>query len=215
MQATPHILTSLFVPFINLKHQLIRYYVLIFIKINMNKLVFLFLSVLSISTSLFAQDNTDNYLTWNSKRKLTWKDFKAAVPAVTRGASASTATQLHFSYSVRAGNITYDLNSFFNPEKSWVKDKTDLILGHEQGHFDIAEIYIRKLYKALQEYTFDKKTYKKDLQDIYRQVAKDKDVFQNEYDAETNHSINVAKQKEWEEKIKGILKELEPYAKYK
>lgn len=181
----------------------------------MTKVFFLLLSVLSLSASLFAQENTDNYISWSTKRKLTWKDFKAPVPAVTRGASASTATSLHFSYSVKAGNISYELNSYFNPAKSWVKDKTDHILAHEQGHFDIAEIYIRKLYQAVQAYSFNKKTYKTDLQDIYQTIAKEKDAFQNAYDAETNHSINVAKQQEWEEKIKGMLKDLEPYAKYK
>ncbi len=181
----------------------------------MYKLFFILLSVVSMSAQLLAQEDTDNYISWSSKRKLTWNDFKAPVPAVTRGASASTATSLHFSYSVKGGNITYELNSYFNPAKSWVKDKTDLILGHEQGHFDIAEIYIRKLYQAVQAYTFNKKTYKTDLRDIYQRIAKEKDDFQNEYDAATHHSINVEQQKIWEAKIKATLKELDAYANYK
>jgi predicted secreted Zn-dependent protease len=97
----------------------------------------------------------------------------------------------------------------------WEKDKTDLILGHEQGHFDIAEIYIRKLYQAVKQYTFNKKTYKTELRDIYQRIAKEKDSFQNEYDAATHHSINVEQQKIWEAKIKATLKELDDYANYK
>lgn len=181
----------------------------------MYKLVFLLLSVVSMTAQVFAQENTDNFISWSSKRKLSWNDFKAPVPADRRGASASTATSLHFSYSVKGGNITYELNSYFNPAKSWVKDKTDLILGHEQGHFDIAEIYIRKLYQAVKQYTFNKKTYKTDLRDIYQRIVKEKDSFQNEYDAATHHSINVEQQKIWEAKIKATLKELDDYAGYK
>ena len=45
--------------------------------------------------------------------------------------------------------------------------KTDYILKHEQGHFDIAEIFARKLNKKMSEYKFNKTTYKTDLKNIY------------------------------------------------
>jgi len=45
-------------------------------------------------------------------------------------------------------------------------------------------------------------------------LTTEKDTFQNEYDKETNHSINKEKQAEWLKKIEKSLTELEKYAGY-
>ena len=92
--------------------------------------------------------------------------------------------------------------------------KTDYILTHEQGHFDIAEIFARKLNKLMKEYNFDWNTYRQDLKKIYQDVLDEKEDMQNKYDEETNHSINKEKQEEWLKKISGKLKELDAWADY-
>ena len=92
--------------------------------------------------------------------------------------------------------------------------KTDYILSHEQGHFDIAEIFARKLNKKMSEYRFDKKTYQKDLNKIYHDILDEKEKMQNDYDKETNHSINKEKQAEWLKKIAKMLEEYKDYADY-
>jgi predicted secreted Zn-dependent protease len=92
--------------------------------------------------------------------------------------------------------------------------KTPYILAHEQAHFDITEIFARKLHKALMEYDFDQSTYKRDINSIYQRVVAEKEAFQAAYDKETDHSRNKRIQYEWLDQIDAILVDTEPYADY-
>ena len=66
----------------------------------------------------------------------------------------------------------------------------------------------------MSEYSFNKKTFKKDLKKIYEDVTKEKEQMQNDYDNETQHSIIRKKQAEWLKKIEKMLEEYEDYADY-
>ena len=92
--------------------------------------------------------------------------------------------------------------------------KTDYILAHEQGHFDITEIFARRLHEALQNYQFNRRTFKKDIAQIYHSIVSEKEDYQKNYDAETDHSRNRKVQYDWLEKIDSLLTETAPYANY-
>lgn len=160
-----------------------------------------------------AQDTVQEGLQWSASRKLSWSDYKAS-PNPQSDAAASTTTLLSISYKISSTSFTYTIKSWFSKAKSWGRHKNDYILGHEQGHFDIAEIFARKLHKKMSEYRFDKKTYSKDLNKIYQEVVDEKEKMQNEYDEETNHSINKEKQAEWLKKIATKLEELADWSDY-
>jgi len=51
--------------------------------------------------------------------------------------------------------------------------KTDYLLNHEQRHFDIAEIFARKLRKELEEYTFNKNNLK-EIENLYKKYLNKK-----------------------------------------
>ena len=93
--------------------------------------------------------------------------------------------------------------------------KTDYILSHEQGHFDIAEIYARKLNKALKQYSFNVKTSPKEVPAMYQQIMKEEGQLQNQYDSETDFSRDKPQQAIWLEKIQRELDKLKEYATYK
>lgn len=92
--------------------------------------------------------------------------------------------------------------------------KTDYILAHEQGHFDITEIFARKLNEALQNYQFNRKSLKRDIGQIYQSIVRQKEEYQKAYDAETDHSRKRKLQYDWLEKIEDLLEETEPYSNY-
>jgi Bacterial protein of unknown function (DUF922) len=161
----------------------------------------------------FAQTDTEEFLRWNANKRLTWNDYKAAANPDS-DAAASTSTILSIEYKMSSSNFGYTINSYFSKTRSWGLHKTPYILSHEQGHFDIAEIFARKLHKEMSSYVFNKKTYQKELKKIYEDVSEDKDEMQNEYDKETNHSINKEKQAAWLKKIETLLKEYEPWSNY-
>jgi predicted secreted Zn-dependent protease len=127
---------------------------------------------------------------------------------------ASTSTSLGIAYQLTNGELTYHITCYFNKEKSWGLMKTDYILAHEQGHFDITEIFARRLHEALQNYQFNKRSFKKDISQIYQGIVKEKEDFQKTYDGETDHSRNRKMQYDWLEKIEQMLAETQPYSNY-
>jgi Bacterial protein of unknown function (DUF922) len=95
-----------------------------------------------------------------------------------------------------------------------IKEKqTPKLLKHEQGHFDISEIWARRLNKKLQGLCGRGKTVKEAEDDLKKEVDKlfdehfkDLDKMQKDYDKETEGSRNDAKQTEWNKKISDLLK---------
>lgn len=158
-------------------------------------------------------EETEDYIPWVGPRRLSWEDFRCE-PKRNTDAVALTSTALGISYKMNNGHLSYEITCSFSKTKSWGLLKTPYILAHEQGHFDITEIYARKLYKELLNYKFNKKTYRQDVNDIYDRVVKQKENFQYAYDGETDHSRNKKVQQEWLERIEKILEDTEPYVDY-
>jgi hypothetical protein len=159
-----------------------------------------------------AQEKGEELLTWNIKR-LEWSDYKGK-PDPNSDAAASTATYLGIEYNVKNENISYKVSCYFSKNKSWGLAKTEYILSHEQGHFDIAEVFARKLNKRMKEYKLRRNTYKDDLEKIYNSILDEKERTQNLYDQETNYSRNKEQQAKWLKKIEKMLEELEDHSDY-
>jgi hypothetical protein len=173
----------------------------------------LFAGLLLLPALYLAKPSDDNFKDWSYEQRLVWDDFKGA-PVRNSDAAALTATHLGFSYSFSKGQISYEIICRFDKKKSWGLVKNDWILGHEQGHFDIAEIFARELNKEVSDYKFNKNTFQKDLDEIYREVMADKEAYQLKYDEETNFSRHKKNQEEWLKRIAKDLEELAPYASY-
>jgi hypothetical protein len=162
--------------------------------------------------SSIKQDNS--FIDWSSGKKLSWNDFRAAPDKnVTVAALTSTNIKIDFGYD-NENNIEYHIRCRFDKNKSWGRVRNDYILSHEQAHFDIAEIYARKLNKVLKTYKPNENNISKDVNNIYEKMMKEYYDEQEVYDRETNFSINHTKQEEWLKKINEDLKDLKDYANY-
>ena len=153
---------------------------------------------------LLSKAQDDEFVEWSPAKRLTWGDYLAK-PSSSSDAAAITSTALGLEYHVRNNALTYKITCKFSKTRSWGKYKTDYILEHEQGHFDITEIFARKLENALREYDFNPKKFKNDLDQIYREIMEKKEELQNQYDVETDYSRNKEKQAEWLKKIQREL----------
>ena len=162
---------------------------------------------------LLVHQRDDDFIKWQEDRKLTWEDFEAE-PVKMGSTAAMTTTHLGFGYSVMNGQVNYKIDCRFEKKKSWGLVKNDWILNHEQGHFDIAEFFARKLNQETSEYKFNRNTFKTDLDAIYKSVVDEKEKYQQLYDDETNYSRNKKKQEEWLKKIEDELKETKDWADY-
>lgn len=173
----------------------------------------MFLYILPLLLLNFAGPAIQDLIEWNSSQRLSWTDFKGKVPVnAANAALTNTAINVEFGFSKKG--MTYSIKCRFDKTKSWVRVKNDLVLGHEQGHFDIAEIHARILNKALKDYKFNSRTVSDDVNSIYENVMKQHHQFQSEYDQSTDFSRKVDKQVEWLARIEKKLKQLEPYKDY-
>lgn len=168
--------------------------------------------VVETDTTKLVKNRSTDFIPWSNQR-LTWDDFLCE-PKKGTDAVASTSTSLGIAYQLDNGKLVYDITCNFSKTKSWGLLKTDYILAHEQGHFDITEIFARKLNEALQNYELNKRSFKKDVSGIYQSIVRQKEEFQKMYDGETDHSRNRKAQYEWLEKIQQLLDETEVYAAY-
>lgn len=163
-----------------------------------------------IFTLFFSSENDPIKIPWNANQKLTWADFQGK-PELRSGYVATTNSGISFSYSTRNGEVltNFEVHSYFYPETSWyIPSQVDQnILNHEQTHFDISELHARMLRKMISEANFTKKI-KKEIDVIYKKVEISRREMQHNFDAETDHSKNKDKEKQWE---LYVLKELEKY----
>jgi hypothetical protein len=87
-------------------------------------------------------------------------------------------------------------------------------LKHEQIHFDICELYARKLRQKFTETNFAKvKSLDNETTKMYTKISSELFKEEEKYDKDTEHGLNSAKQKIWDADIKAKLKELEAFSK--
>lgn len=166
--------------------------------------VFLFMLV----TSVTAQDT----IYWNKHRPLKWEDFKG-IPVMNEkeSAQATTGVALEFQFretlNTNSWEYRYNVHSYFLPALSWYKPNeiNYYLLEHEQTHFNISELFARKLKKELSELV-PSESLGEDAECIYNKLQKDHAVLQNKYDKESNHSLNINRELEWQKSIQDSLK---------
>lgn len=172
----------------------------------MKYFILIFLAMISLHSSV-SQDveryyNEQNEVEWNKGRKLTWEDFKGTPPSISE-TNAAASTRCGFDVSAESNGsgelIAISIKNIFYCNKSWVRmDKRNRLdlLEHEQAHFDLCEVYARRLRKRVADSNF-----KLDMDNAIHEVFDAFKQRQKLYDKETNHSRNKEKQSEWLTKI--------------
>ena len=166
-------------------------------------LLLLFLLIVEVSQEKDA-------IPWQPDRKLSWADFKGTPPGGKRVA-ATTASGISYSYTTIGSNgrykLDYKVTTLFYPHQSWYHSELcdSVVLSHEQLHFDISELYARKMRFRLERTSFSENV-KQEIRDIYQETLKELADFQDQYDWETNFSRNREAQLEWNARIAEALK---------
>lgn len=176
--------------------------------ISLSKLVCLFLLLVFC---ICWQD--DNKIIWNADRKLTWDDF-IGTPDKSSPMQALTAYRIEYSASGTTKLVTVVVTAFFKKTDSWLKAgcAKPSLLRHEQIHFDLAELFARKLRQQLSYCT--NLTPENVMDNVKRMCDSSLAVIsktQEQYDKETNHSIIDTAQARWEKMVPEQIKELDAY----
>jgi len=105
----------------------------------------------------------------------------------------------------------------FNPNESWTRypkmERQEIALDHEKRHFDITEIYARKIRKALATGQFTPRHFMDAMDNLFKDLTSQHRAEQKKYDHETMHSMDAAQQKKWNKWIDEQLEELSDYSK--
>ncbi len=180
-------------------------------KIRLVSLFFLFTIVVNGQDSESAKDR----ICWSKNYTLEWLDFQGTPPETESSAALSSLAIPYEVETYSDGRIVININSCFVKSKSWVvpKYKNNLLLQHEQLHFDIAELIRRKMVKAITDADLTLENAEIVINSILRKFwSEDYKRMQEQYDRESNFSRFIRKQIEWN---KTIAEELELYKAYK
>ncbi|XMO85610.1 DUF922 domain-containing protein [Algibacter sp. AS12] len=173
--------------------------------------------VLLLFICLFCVQDNEPFLVWSDANKLSWKDFKGT-PKMDEAAVANTASGITFRYSVTKTDkdevvgFTTEVFAHFYHEKSWYKKDraTTHILGHEQTHFNITELFARKFRYRISKLNISN-SIKQELKILYKTIKAELAVMQKKYDSETDFSRNKEAQASWDVFMSS---ELEKFSKY-
>lgn len=98
--------------------------------------------------------------------------------------------------------------SWFNVEAAKKANELDQLLSHEQGHYDIHEIFSEDMRYRVAKDCFNRETYKKQISDLYNNLFLHYDSLQTNYDVQTDHMNNKFQQKKWKQFIQRKLDSL-------
>ena len=145
--------------------------------------------------------NTPTLKRWDEKKPLNWEDFKG-IPFPFGPFDAAVNSRVYVEFD--SASMKYTAYAAQNDVHSWTRYKTDdNLLKHEQYHFNVTEIFARKLNKYLSENNLTPEGVEEKLTEINQELS----VFQDQYDAETDHNLLQSKQDYWEFKIDSALHE--------
>jgi hypothetical protein len=147
---------------------------------------------------------------WDSNKKLEWSDFQGKVPKDRGNKLAVTSSGIYIKSNFYKGELpAYIVKSYFYKNESWTITKDENNLSHERLHFDITELFSRKirykLHLLMEEGEKDTSVYKKNYRELLEGYSKE----QKKYDREVY--FNKVKQQEWIEYVHKELEELKAY----
>jgi hypothetical protein len=145
----------------------------------------------------------DRAIAWTAGRRLSWNDFQATPP--TDGSEgAKTSYTLYSVWKCRGSVFEFRVIAGFRPRQSWVKsvvlnDTTQrrTVLGHEQTHFDLAEVHARIMRRTFGDLARPCSNTDAQLSALAQRLAQNEKAEQRRYDTETNHGLRASQQAGW------------------
>ncbi|MFK7809479.1 MAG: hypothetical protein AB8F74_16870 [Saprospiraceae bacterium] len=156
--------------------------------------------------------DTPDTIYWSENERLEWEDFEGEPRHDYKGISALTSSGIVHYKGCKNGRINYKVRAYFEKEESWVKEeaRTTHHLRHEQIHFDITELYARKLRKILSDRDF-KCEEEAAFEECVNNFVENWHYDQQSFDLHSRHSLDKAAQREWFYKIEMELSLLNEY----
>jgi hypothetical protein len=150
---------------------------------------------------------------WSPTRPLTWSDFRGR-PNMTSPMTATSSYVIGYEARCVGDTFSFRVESHFLPTQSWVKPEhlldraSERTLQHERTHFDLSEVQARRARQGLAALASPCALPDDARDNLMRPYLKDDAGVQAQYDRETVHGTQLAKQGQWDEQVRRWLREL-------
>ena len=114
-----------------------------------------------------------------------------------------------YPFSQNDSTYEYRVKAVFYKYEAWTKSANEYILKHEQLHFDIIELFARKLRKRIKEFSGDMDS---KFGTVVKGLIAESLKWEKDYDRDTNHGAFIEDQQKWVKKISAELDSLKGYA---
>lgn len=165
---------------------------------------------------------------WNKNNSLQINDFKAIQKDTVKtdgkkflGAISSISIEVFTTQKNKFTAPKMVIKNYFHRDQSWMMVKNAYVLQHEQIHFNISELYARKMRKSADSLAKKNVTNLEAYRKIVEHWEKKKQKTNDQFDTENEDSFLVLgkeilfrknpKQKEWLDKINAELQKLDIY----
>ncbi len=178
---------------------------------------------ISLSFIVFNKQNGGDRILWAEDAKLTYEDFRKTPPENLVNKDIQAVSRCDLTYNIetlenKSKQIT--LKTYFIKDSSWIAVKNQNTLDHEQVHFDLAELYTRKMRNSIAKLQEKGVTEDQPYLDTIHHYIKennkvdklfDKQCFALIIDGVEINGTNVDRQNHWEDSIKKELRKLDMY----
>ena len=176
----------------------------------LNKLILIYISMIPMNLLGQTSEISDS-IYWNIDRKLIWEDFQGC-PDMSSNWGAVTAAELNIIGHLSNVLPIYEVRNVFFKKKSWTKDTTsEFTLQHEQIHFDITELYARKIRQAIDSLWDIDEAEQEVYNRLIQKLINGCDLVNDEFDKETNYGNYGKNQLLWKKKISNAIKDLDEF----
>lgn len=175
----------------------------------------MFAIVLLQSFGLLAQQpplTQQDSIPWDKNVQLQWSDFTGRADTSSQWVAVCPAS-VYVRGFMDKGLPNFLVTNSFMKKEAWTKDPTSAnILRHEQLHFDIAEVYARKIRQSIDSLRRrNVKTVSNYSLEITKLIKKRHEI-DSLYDEQTSHGTYGDEQSDWNQKILKELEALNDYA---
>ncbi|AHM61489.1 hypothetical protein D770_16175 [Flammeovirgaceae bacterium 311] len=167
------------------------------------------LGVLLLSVHVAQAQSNKAFKRWDLRLPLQWGDFagKPDSPDTDFAAATYAGLELDVVEVSYIGNVTFKVRAVFDSHRSWAHPdrKDEHVLAHEQLHFDITEVYARRLERKLNTMKLkvkDKEVAKKLALQYNEAQMKE----QERFDKDCVHGLDRKNQESWRNNIDRELK---------
>ncbi len=156
----------------------------------------------------------DSLLYWSTTLILSWDDYWGK-PDPKSQLTAFSSWQITLQQANLNSGNTPDVLVALNRYQCWKNPKKQLTsdaLIHEKVHFNIAELYARKIRKAYSFLDSANPNLKAEVNATYNNLLAAARALDAQYDKETENGNNTDQQRQWNMKVSSQMSELSSFA---